>query len=203
MKTLKQRYSVWYNGERGRVGTLWAERYKSCVVQDSPHVLRVVGAYIELNPVRAGLAEQAEAYRWSGFGAATGGSAWHGLREWARDGILAMLGEAHATTPGERDRFVESYARLVAVKDDAVQQGFRDGGEAPLGEECREPSPLLRRMPEFLRGAAVGTREFVVRWAGPWRRGGAEPPDALLLSAESELRFARRSQRRRKPAADG
>ncbi len=206
MKTLKQRYTVWYNGERGRVGTLWAERFKSCVVQDSPHVLRVVGAYIELNPVRAGLAARAEVYRWSGYGAATGGAVAHGLREWARDGILSMLGQAHAgpADDGERERFVESYARLLAVKDDTGRQGLRDGDGADVSSEeaYGEPSLLFRRVPEFLRGAAVGTGEFVARWAERLQGGGAEPPDARQFPAEGELRFARRARPEREPAAD-
>ncbi len=173
MKTLKQRYSVWYNGERGRVGTLWAERYKSCVVQDSPHVLRVVGAYIELNPVRAGLAERAEDYRWSGYGLAAGAGVSPTLRAWARSGIAGMLGawgEGEADGEGESRRdsapppsdaeaakFIESYGLLVRVKDDT------GGGEEP--EDGVEPESggldLLVRMPGLLRGAAVGTRGFV------------------------------------------
>ena len=175
MKTLKQRYSVWYNGERGRVGTLWAERYKSCVVQDSPHVLRVVGAYIELNPVRAGLAERAEAYRWSGYGAAVGGEASPSLRAWAHAGIAGMLGalnpvcEARIDEEGEKDEsrgtghrcseeeaeaFVESYGLLVRMKDDTG----RDSGTLSVGLPA---SGLFGHLPGLLRGAAVGTRAFV------------------------------------------
>ena len=29
MKTLKQRFSIWYNQNHDRFGTLWAERFKS------------------------------------------------------------------------------------------------------------------------------------------------------------------------------
>ncbi len=184
MKTLKQRYSVWYNGERGRVGTLWAERYKSCVVQDNPHVLRVVGAYIELNPVRAGLAVRAEAYRWSGYGAAVGGKAPSALRVWARAGIAGMLGrewagmktgrgdeaEEGGTSRGaglrgaeewdeEARKFLESYGCLVRVKDGTARTG---------GKDCRDSGvfglDLMERTPGILRGAIVGTRQFVAGW---------------------------------------
>ena len=180
MKTLKQRYSVWYNGERGRVGTLWAERYKSCVVQDSPHVLRVVGAYIELNPVRAGLAERAEAYRWSGYGAAVGGEASPSLRAWARAGIVGMLsGEQESVE--EARKFLDSYGILLRVKDgtDQMARGGRDErGEASGNLEA--DTPLLKRIPGLLRGAAVGTREFVCKVAG--RQG--RPPGAFVNEAD-------------------
>jgi putative transposase len=33
MKTLKQRFSVWYNRSHGRYGTLWAECFKSLLVE--------------------------------------------------------------------------------------------------------------------------------------------------------------------------
>src|SRR5512140_3734921 len=34
MKEVKQRFSRWYNGQAGRYGTLWAERFKSVLVED-------------------------------------------------------------------------------------------------------------------------------------------------------------------------
>ncbi len=195
MKTLKQRYSVWYNGERGRVGTLWAERYKSCVVQDSPHVLRVVGAYIELNPVRAGLAEHAEAYRWSGYGAAVGGEVSAALRAWARAGIAGMLGEAskvrapHGEEGEDGRKFIESYGLLVRVKDD-TRGGIRHGGENSSGTELN----LLERVPGILRGAALGTRRFVARMSKRMRRRRQREPVACCESEldEAALCYARR-----------
>ncbi len=186
MKTLKQRYSVWYNGERGRVGTLWAERYKSCVVQDSPHVLRVVGAYIELNPVRAGLAERAEDYRWSGYGLAVGAGVSPTLRAWSRSGIAGMLGAERggaeedkdvsrrypAPPPseaesGEAKRFIKSYGLLVRVKDDT------GGGKGAASQRLEGALGCGERLPGLLGGAVVGTRRFVSGMAQRmgWKRG--------------------------------
>src|SRR5690606_27693693 len=73
MKTLKQRYTVWHNHTHRRFGTLWAERFKSVLVEDDPGTLKMVAAYIDLNPVRAGLVEDPADYRWSGYGEAMGG----------------------------------------------------------------------------------------------------------------------------------
>ena len=36
MKELKQRFSRWYNRRHDRFGTLWAERFKSVIVEDQP-----------------------------------------------------------------------------------------------------------------------------------------------------------------------
>ena len=70
MKELKQRFSRWYNRRGQRYGTLWAERFKSVVVEDQPGVVETMAAYIDLNPVRAGLVGDPKEYRFCGYGAA-------------------------------------------------------------------------------------------------------------------------------------
>ena len=50
MKTLKQRFTQWFNKRHGRSGTLWEERFKSVIVEDG-YAARVIAAYIDLNPV--------------------------------------------------------------------------------------------------------------------------------------------------------
>ena len=64
MKELKQRFSRWYNRRHERFGTLWAERFKSVLVEDQPMSVEAVAAYIDLNPVRAGLVEDPKDYRY-------------------------------------------------------------------------------------------------------------------------------------------
>jgi len=56
MKELKQRFSRWYNRRHGRFGTLWAERFKSVVVEDQPSSVEAVAAYIDLKHPRRSLA---------------------------------------------------------------------------------------------------------------------------------------------------
>jgi putative transposase len=55
MKTLKQRFSQWFNKVHRRRGTLWEGRFRSVLVESVGSVLRTMAAYIDLNPVRAGL----------------------------------------------------------------------------------------------------------------------------------------------------
>ena len=62
MKELKQRFSIWYNRSHGRFGTLWAERFRSVVVEGRPFALQTVAAYIDLNPVRANLCQDSEGF---------------------------------------------------------------------------------------------------------------------------------------------
>ncbi len=50
-----------------RTGTLWEGRYRATLL-DSERYLLCCQRYIELNPVRAGLAEEPGEYPWSSYG---------------------------------------------------------------------------------------------------------------------------------------
>jgi putative transposase len=79
MKLFKERCSAWFNKEFTTFGTLWAERFKSLIVQNRAEEIRAVALYIDLNPVRAGLVEDPKDYRWCGYAEAVAGH-W-GLRK--------------------------------------------------------------------------------------------------------------------------
>ena len=73
MKSVKQRFSVWYNRSHQRKGTLWNERFKSVLVEGKGNPLQTMAAYIDLNPVRAGLVSDPKEYRFCGYGEAVAG----------------------------------------------------------------------------------------------------------------------------------
>ena len=162
MKTLKQRFSVWYNRSHGRVGTLWSERFKSTVVEDAPTALRTVAAYIDLNPVRGGIVTDPKDYRWSGYGDATGGS------PRARSGIASAV----ESKPREKWRSASAtYRRMLywtgaapnprhgaaaaTIANEALNQEMERGGRLP-------PTMAIRcRVRYFTDGAVLGSAAFV------------------------------------------
>ena len=73
MKTIKQRFSVWFNRTHRRYGTLWADRFKSVLVEGKGNPLQTMAAYIDLNPVRAGIVEDPKEYRFCGYAEAVAG----------------------------------------------------------------------------------------------------------------------------------
>ncbi len=85
VKELKERFSRWFNEHRERRGTLWMERFKSVLVEDG-EALRTMAAYIDLNPVRAGIVKDPKDYRWCGYGEAMGGG------KAARLGLCQVVG---------------------------------------------------------------------------------------------------------------
>lgn len=76
MKVVGSRYAQYINLKYNRTGTLWEGRHRSSLVQTDQYLLRCM-RYIELNPVRAGMVNRPEEYRWSSYGAhAWGDKAW-------------------------------------------------------------------------------------------------------------------------------
>ncbi len=67
MKEIKQSFSYYYNKRHNRRGTLWGERFKSVIVEKGETLINCL-AYIDLNPLRAGVVELPEEYRWNSIG---------------------------------------------------------------------------------------------------------------------------------------
>ena len=76
------RFAQYWNTERNRIGHLWQNRFYSCPVEDAA-VSRVV-AYVENNPVRAGMVACAGDFEWSSARAHLGQEAFRPLldRDW-------------------------------------------------------------------------------------------------------------------------
>ena len=64
MQSVGRRYVRYFNQRQARTGTLWEGRYKSTLIQAERYLLACL-AYIDLNPVRAGLVAEPGDYFWS------------------------------------------------------------------------------------------------------------------------------------------
>ncbi len=66
MKKLSQRYVQHINRTYSRKGTLWDGRFRSCLI-DAENYLLICQRYIELDPVRSGIVDNAEDHLWSSY----------------------------------------------------------------------------------------------------------------------------------------
>jgi putative transposase len=66
MQRIGRHYVPWFNGKRGRTGTLFGGRFRTALV-DAAGYLLACSRYIELAPVRAQLASAPLDYRWSSY----------------------------------------------------------------------------------------------------------------------------------------
>ena len=64
MQAVGRRYVRYFNDTQARTGTLWEGRYKSTLIQTDRYLLACM-AYIDLNPVRAGMLAEPRDYPWS------------------------------------------------------------------------------------------------------------------------------------------
>ena len=187
MQEFKSKFTMWFNRRHGRRGTLWEERFKSLLVEgkggtDGPEGLGgllAVAAYIDLNPVRAGLCDDPKDYRWCSYAeAVAGGKA-------GREGMARCVG----ATRGAAWRSVARAYRLVifgageaqggAATVDGMQKrrrGFTQkqidrviakGGSLPLADVLR------CRVRYFTDGVALGSKAFLQGVVRP----GRDPAD--------------------------
>jgi len=63
MRRVHGRYAQYYNARTRRTGHLWQNRFFACVL--GPDHLWLALAYVERNPVRAGMVRRAADYAWS------------------------------------------------------------------------------------------------------------------------------------------
>lgn len=187
MKILKQRFTRWYNSQNGRCGTLWEARYKSVLVEDG-HAARVMSAYIDLNPVRAGMVNDPMRYRWCSYAEAVAGAKRGAL---ARRGIARVMevrentatmqdcdnaydGWAGYATPERYSwRSIAGRYRLILFEDgvEVVSQGqnkSRKGmtkeaveREVARGGKLSLSELLHHKTRYFIDGGVIGGKNFV------------------------------------------
>ncbi len=67
MREIKVGFTRYYNRRHKRRGYFWGDRFKSVIVENGETLINCL-AYIDLNPLRAGLVERPEEYRWNSLG---------------------------------------------------------------------------------------------------------------------------------------
>lgn len=178
MRVLKQSFSNWYNHREGCRGTFWEGRYRSVVVEQNPLALLSVAAYIDLNPLRAGLVSDPLDAVWSGYGAACGGDAE------ARKGLRFLVKSAknivpdaaravqhHPIPKGQPHQF-SSKGEMTIFSWASVQKTYRlwlyakadDGSADPRSSEkfrSRQGIPPSEILAEFERGGEVPQARFL------------------------------------------
>jgi REP element-mobilizing transposase RayT len=177
MKALLIRFTRWFNRTHDRSGTLWEERFKSVIVE-SGVAARTMAAYIDLNPVRAGMVQDPAEYRWSGYGEAVGGGP-RGNGKKAREGLVrACMSHQGCGFEAERWKDVSRiYRRAMglalgrkrgraevqsspAVSKNTEEMLASKDNETVLSD-IRIARMLRHRVRYFTDGVVIGSKAFV------------------------------------------
>jgi REP-associated tyrosine transposase len=169
MKAFQQRFTTVYNQSRNRRGRLWADRFKSVILEKN-HSLEACIVYVELNPVRAGMVEDPADYRFTTWGRYCGSG-----RHMFHDNFVKHLKKdiLYQNSSEWTDRDVFTYfrselARIVVAETGAdSEEIFAAQKEAKRKESM--PIRFLRRTRHFSDGAIIGSKLFIREMAGKFQ----------------------------------
>lgn len=99
MKRIGTSYVCWYNWQYNRKGHLFQDRYKSEPVLDDAYFLTVL-RYIHQNPLKAGLTNHIESYKWSSY------------TEYTIEPKMVNIKFALALFDKEKDKAIEGFKRF-------------------------------------------------------------------------------------------
>jgi REP element-mobilizing transposase RayT len=161
IKDVKQTFSRYYNKRHNRRGTLWGERFKSLIVEDGNTLINCL-AYIDLNPLRAGIVKRPEQYRWNSIG--------YHVQTNNKDDFLSL--DFGLEEFGVRQKLrLERYRRYLyeAGSVDNSKTGQRKVIDDKVIEKERKKQYRISRQDRFLYrtrhftdSGIIGTKAFVV-----------------------------------------
>jgi len=187
MRNVEQSYAVAHNKMFGRRGRLWADRFKSTLLESWSSVQAAV-LYVEMNAVRAGLADRPEEYRFS--------SAWLRLRPNGRSCCLLPLTRLwHVSDRGKAVRlhFAHLYHRggiRIDNEDelirDIIRQDVEDGFTAGIDRN---------RHRYFNDAVVLGDADQIRCWQHSLLSGGSRTREPVQATTSGLLYMLRKPRR--------
>ena len=164
MRSLKQRFAIWFNKSHRRYGPLWSDRFKSVIVENDPVVVKTIAAYIDLNPVRAGIVADPKDYRFCGYAEAVA------KNDRMVKGITAILSDT------DKARALSDYRMVLfgkGARPKSDGSGVRMSGSASRKVmECKGELPRhiqsLQRLKFITEGAVIGSEAFIHDYVNNW-----------------------------------
>lgn len=161
-KDLQQPFARWFNRTRPRRrrGHLWAERFKNTLLEDGMAVWQC-WQYIEMNPVRAGLATSPADYRFCSFGQWCG-TGHHPYEAELRDCLMPRLrGLLQVETMDDlHTELRKAFAHETAL-DHHLNEAQTGAAIAVAAEKERFSLRLDRRVRYWVDGLVIGSELFV------------------------------------------
>ena len=161
VRDIKVNFTRYYNGRHDRRGYFWGDRFKSVIVDKGETLVNCL-AYIDLNPLRAGIVKQPEEYRWNSIG--------YHIQTDNQDNFLSTdFGLREFNVSDEKER-VRRYRRYMyeAGSIDRPDKGKHKvidprvlARERKQGFKITKASRLRYRTRYFTDSGIIGSKEFV------------------------------------------
>ena len=163
MKEIKQGFSRFYNRRHQRKGFFWSDRFKSVLVEDGETLINCL-AYVDLNPVRAGIVGRPEEYRWNSLG--------YHLQTGNKDGFLSLDFGLTSVSGQSKKQRLALYRQYVYEKGSLSTKKGKTIDAGIVKKESRKnfaigPVDRFRyRTRYFSDSGIIGSKEFVRRCWG-------------------------------------
>jgi putative transposase len=163
VKEIKQGFSRYYNRRHDRRGFFWSDRFKSVIVDKGETLINCL-AYIDLNPVRAGIVDKPELYRWCSLG-------YHVQRNNQEEFLSLDFGLAEFGVLNPR-KGLSHYRRFVYEKGGIKDRGRRSEVRGQKEEKRKDRDEgyeigivdrFRYRTRYFTDGGIIGSKIFVDR----------------------------------------
>jgi REP element-mobilizing transposase RayT len=183
MRQLNGVYTQGFNRNYARVGHVFQGRYKAILV-DSDSYLMELARYIVINPLRAGLVDSPEKWRWSSYRATAGYQPSPDFLQ--RDSLLAAFGE-------RKEQAVESYKRFVDIADSQYSPWKFLKNQVYLGDDSfvDETRQLIDAEAELSEVPAAQKRSIPMPLAH--YEAGADGRDDAIVKAYSSGGYSMKS----------
>ena len=161
IREIKVGFARYYNRRHHRRGYFWGDRFKSVIVEKGETLVNCL-AYIDLNPLRAGLVERPEQYRWNSLG--------YHIQTKNEDNFLSTdfgLKEFNVKSKKERIRRYRRYVyeagsinqpekgKVKVIKNKVLEK------ERNRGFELSRTDRFRYRTRYFTDSGIIGSKEFV------------------------------------------
>ena len=161
IREIKVGFARYYNRRHHRRGCFWGDRFKSVIVEKGETLINCL-AYIDLNPLRAGLVDRPEKYRWNSLG--------YHMQTNNRDNFLSTdfgLKEFNVKSMKERIRRYRRYVYEAGAVNRPEKGKVKVIGDKILKKERNREFELSRsdrfryRTRYFTDSGIIGSKEFV------------------------------------------
>jgi hypothetical protein len=169
MKVFQQRFTCYINKTHNRRGRLWADRFKSTILEGYDALFTAV-KYVELNPVRAGITADPAEYRHCTWGWLSG-SGKHLFASGFSKHLRRSIGDEVSKDWSEErliNEFRSEIARTIAYEQGQTPQEI-DSAAAIAKKGETMPVKFLRRMRHISDGGIIGSKLFIRETASLFR----------------------------------
>jgi len=157
MQIFQQKFTIYYNKEHNRSGSLWGDRFKSTILEGSIALWCCV-EYVIMNPVRAGLCLFPESY----FFSAWGERKYKGKHPFHKNLLKHLAGVLKFSNDPQMKEVTDKVLELLEQSiNDTIVWEQQENFDKPYVGMKQKYHRVMERVRKWTYGCIVGSYDFV------------------------------------------